>query len=397
MAVYFRGLTDDETRWLTESMIDSGERWSWPPGAPVGDKHSTGGVGDKVSLVLAPLAAACGIRVPMVSGRGLAHTGGTLDELESIPGFRTDLTKDDFDRLLAEVGFAMGGQSDEFVPLDREIYALRDVTGTVESVPLITASILSKKIAEGISALILDVKWGDGAFMRTIAEAERLARGMVAAGEALGVRTEALLTDMNAPLGRTVGHSLEVREAIEMLRGETVDSRFAEVVTRLTERLLVLTGVAADEPAAGERVRKALESGAALERFRAGVEAQGGDPRVIDTPDLLPSAPVRRELLAPRRATLAGLPARRVGRSLVGLGGGRRFKGERIDLAVGFEFPRVVGEEADHGEPWAIIHARDEKSADVARDVLEGIARWSNGPVELPPVVTARIGGAGRN
>ncbi|HUP01760.1 MAG TPA: thymidine phosphorylase [Gemmatimonadota bacterium] len=395
MAVFFQGLSDDETRWLTQAMIDSGERWSWPPGAPLGDKHSTGGVGDKVSLVLAPLAAACGVRVPMVSGRGLAHTGGTLDSLESIPGFRTNLSKADFDRLLEEVGYAMGGQTDDFVPLDRELYALRDVTGTVESIPLIIASILSKKIAEGISGLVLDVKWGDGAFMRTPGEAERLARELVGTAEALGVRAEALLTDMNIPLGRTVGHSLEVQEAIAMLRGEPVEPRLAEVVVRLTERLLVLTGVVGDETAAGERVKGALEDGAALERFRAGVAAQGGDPRIVDDPARLPAAPVRRALAAPRRGILAGLPARAVGRSLVALGGGRRFKGDQIDLAVGFEFPRVVGEEVEAGEPWAVVHSRDEESADRAQAGLEGIAVWSREPVELPPVVTARIGGDG--
>lgn len=392
MAIYFQGLSQEETHYLTEIMIDSGERWSWPPGAPVGDKHSTGGVGDKVSLILAPLAAACGVRVPMVSGPGLGHTAGTLDKLESIPGLKTNLTKEDFDRLLDQVGYAMGGHTDAFAPLDRELYHLRDVTGTIDSIPLITASIMSKKVAEGVAALVLDVKWGEGAFMRVRADAERLARDMVRTGEAFGVRTEALITDMNTPLGRTVGHSLEVQEAIRMLRGEPADPRLAEVVFRLTERLLILTGVATGEAEAREKIARALADGEALKRFRAGVEAQGGDPRVADDPDLLPAAPVRRALAAPGGAFLAALPARAVGLTLVELGGGRRKKGDAIDLTVGFELPRAVGEAMETGEEWAVIHARSESDADAAAAALERVVVWSDEPVDVPPVVTARIG-----
>ncbi len=394
MAIYFQGLTDDETRSLTTVMIDSGERWSWPPGSPVGDKHSTGGVGDKVSLVLAPLAAACGIRVPMISGRGLSHTAGTLDKLESIPGFRTDLSKDDFQRLVDEVGYAMGGQTDSFAPLDRDLYALRDVTGTVESIPLITASIISKKIGEGLDALVLDVKWGDGAFMRTPEDGERLARSLIAMAGSFGVRAEALLTDMNAPLGRMVGHALEVKEAIGVLRAGPADPRLLEVVTRLTERLLVLTGVAGGEPEARERIAGALAGGKALERFRENVAAQGGDPRIVDEPERLPAAPVRRPLAAPADACLAALPARAVGQALIELGGGRRVKGDAIDLAVGFEFAGGIGERVERGQPWATIHARDEAEADVAQKELERIVKWSDRPVRVPPVVTARIVGS---
>lgn len=395
MAIYFQGLAEEETRDLTEIMIDSGERWTWSPEWPVGDKHSTGGVGDKVSIVLAPLAAACGVRVPMVSGRGLGHTGGTLDKMESIPGLRTDLGKHDFDRLLATVGFAMGGQTDRFAPLDRQLYALRDVTGTVESIPLITASIMSKKLAEGLSGLVLDVKHGGGAFMRTLEEAERLARTLIATGEAFGVRTEALLTGMDIPLGRTVGHSLEVKEAIAMLRGEPADRRLDAVVTRLAERLLVLTGVAADEETAGARVRHALEGGQALERFRAGVAAQGGDPHVIDDPALLPAAPVQRDVNATEGAWLSHLPARAVAQAVVELGGGRRLVGDVIDFGVGIEFLRVVGDRVEPGEAWATVHARDESGARVAAGELERIAEWSAEPVDLPPVVVCRIGAGG--
>jgi pyrimidine-nucleoside phosphorylase len=379
MAIYFQGLSEDETRALTEVMIDSGERWSWDPGSPVGDKHSTGGVGDKVSLVLAPLAAACGVRVPMVSGRGLGHTAGTLDKMESIPNYRTELKKADFDRLLREVGYGMGGQTGSFAPLDRELYALRDVTGTIESVPLITASIMSKKIAEGPDGLVLDVKWGNGAFMHTREEAEHLARNMIGTGRAFGVKTEAVLTDMEAPLGRTVGHALELREAIAMLRGETTEDRFSDVVVALTASLL------------GQRIAAALDGGDALERFRANVAAQGGDPAVVDDPGLLPRAECIRTLPTPRTAYLAGLPARAVGLALIELGGGRRVKGETIDPRVGFEFPRSIGEQIGRGEPWAIIHAAEEADADAARATLESIVQWSDAPVGVDPVVTARL------
>jgi pyrimidine-nucleoside phosphorylase len=383
MAIYFQGLSEDETRALTEVMIDSGERWTWDPkGPPVGDKHSTGGVGDKVSLVLAPLAAACGVRVPMVSGRGLGHTGGTLDKIESIPDYRTDLTKPDFDRLLSEVGYGMGGQTQSFAPLDRELYALRDVTGTIESVPLITASIMSKKIAEGLDGLVLDVKWGNGAFMHTREDAERLARNMIETGRAFGVKTEAVLTDMEAPLGRAVGHALELREAIAM---------FSDVVVALTASMLVLTGVVESEAAARQRIATALERGAALERFRANVATQGGDLSVVDEPDRLPAAGCTRTLLAPRGAYLAELPARAVGLALIELGGGRRVKDEAIDHRVGFEFPRPVGEKLERGEPWALIHAAQDTDADMAQATLESIVRWTDTPVDVAPVVTTRL------
>ena len=393
MAIYFQGLTPEETRSLTRVMIESGESWSWPGiGDPVGDKHSTGGVGDKVSLVLAPLAATCGTKVPMVSGRGLGHTGGTLDKLESIPGFDTDLTREEFGRLLRDVGFGMGGQTATFAPLDKDLYALRDVTGTVESIPLIVASILSKKMAEGLDALVLDVKWGDGAFMRERERAEELARALIDVAADFGVATEALLTDMNEPLGRTVGHGLEVREAIEMLRGEAADPRFEEVVVALTARLLVLSGSAADEESARRAVRAAIDDGSALERFRDGIEAQGGDPRVVDDLDRLPVAPVRRTLEAPREAWLARLPAREVGSTLVRLGGGRRRKGDPIDRAVGFELPLSVGDRVAAGVPWAVIHAGSEEDAGTAERTLEEIVAWSEEPVQTSPVVAGRFG-----
>jgi pyrimidine-nucleoside phosphorylase len=391
MAVWFRGMAPEETRAVTRILMDSGERWEWASDGPVGDKHSTGGVGDKVSLVLAPAAAACGVRVPMVSGRGLAHTGGTLDKLESIPGFRTELTRADFERLLARVGFAMGGQTSAFAPLDRELYALRDVTGTVESIPLIVSSIMSKKLAEGLDALVLDVKWGNGAFISERERAEELARAMIAVGEEFGVRTEALLTDMEEPLGRTVGHALEVREAIDMMRGEPSDPRFAAVTVALTARLLVATGIEPDEDAAARRVEAAIAGGDALDRFRACVEAQGGDPRAVDDPELLPTAPVRRTLEAPTAAHLAALPARAVGQALIALGGGRRTKTDAIDPAAGFELLFNIGDEVPRGAPWCTIHARTDPDADQAQATMESIVEWSEAPVAPGPPVTARL------
>jgi pyrimidine-nucleoside phosphorylase len=392
MAIFFQGMDPEETRTLTRIMIESGETWTWGGiDGPVADKHSTGGVGDKVSIPLAPLAAACGLKVPMVSGRGLAHTGGTLDKLESIPGYRVDLSHADFERLLREVGYGMGGQTGTFAPLDREIYALRDVTATVESIPLITASIMSKKIAEGISVLVSDVKWGDGAFMRAYEDAELLARGMIEIAGEFGLKAEALMTRMDVPLGRTVGHALEVKESIALLKGEECDDRLVEVVTTLATRLLVLTGLAESDGEAENRVRNALASGAALERFRDNVEAQGGDPHVVDDLSLLPSAPVRREIAAPEDGWLADLPAREVGYALIGIGGGRRKKGAEIDLGVGFELLRGAGDEVSAGEPWCVVHARAEDEAEAAAERLAALAVWSTEPAELPRVVTGRI------
>ena len=392
MAIFFQGMDPDETRTLTRIMIESGETWTWDGiDGPVADKHSTGGVGDKVSIPLAPLAAACGLKVPMVSGRGLAHTGGTLDKLESIPGYRVSLSRADFERLLRDVGYGMGGQTGTFAPLDREVYALRDVTATVESIPLITASIMSKKIAEGISVLVSDVKWGEGAFMREYEDAELLARGMIQIASEFGVRAEALMTRMHVPLGRSIGHALEIKESITLLRGEDTDERLAEVLTSLAERLLVLTGLAKSDAQAEGQVAEALSSGGALEKFRANVEAQGGDPRVVDDLSLLPSAPVRREIDAPSDGWLADLPARQVGHALVEMGGGRQTKGAEIDLAVGFELLRRPGEEVAAGEPWCVVHARADDDADLAAERLAALAVWSEAPVELPPVVTRRL------
>ena len=359
MAILLRGMTPDETAWLTDAMVDSGVRvdLSAIPGLKV-DKHSTGGVGDKTSLVLAPLAAACGVPVPMMSGRGLGHTGGTLDKLESIPGFRVNLSLDEMKAALQRVGCAMIGQTSEIAPADKRLYALRDVTGTVESIPLISASIMSKKIAEGIDALVLDVKTGSGAFMKTEADSRHLAESLVSIGTASGVKTEAIITRMDAPLGRAVGNALEVIECIEALKGRG-PADVIDVSIALTSRMLVLGGVA-DGLADGEgQARGAIASGAGLERFRRIVEQQGGDPRIVDDYQRLPSAPARQIVSAPRAGFLARLDAELVGRASVGLGAGRDRVEDPIDPGVGIMVIATPGDELAAGDPILELHYRD--------------------------------------
>src|SRR4051812_13015896 len=307
MAILLRGMTPEETAWLTDAMVHSGVRVDLAdiPGVKV-DKHSTGGVGDKTSLILAPLAAACGVPVPMMSGRGLGHTGGTLDKLEAIPGFRVDLSLDEMKAALARVGCAMIGQTSEIAPADKKLYALRDVTGTVESIPLISASIMSKKIAEGIDALVLDVKTGSGAFMKTAADSRRLAEMLVAIGNASGVKTEAVITEMEAPLGFAVGNALEVIECLDILKGKERGD-LVDVSIELIVRMLLLAGVASDRDDAARQVRDAISSGRALERFRQMIEGQGGDPRVVDDYSRMPAAPARHAVAAYRPGYLTRL------------------------------------------------------------------------------------------
>src|SRR5499427_8876005 len=300
MAILLRGMTPDETAWLTDAMVHSGARVDLGeiPGVKV-DKHSTGGVGDKTSLILAPLAAACGVPVPMMSGRGLGHTGGTLDKLESIPGFRVNLSLEEMKVALARVGCAMIGQTAHIAPADKKLYALRDVTGTVESIPLISASIMSKKIAEGIDALVLDVKTGSGAFMKTEADSRRLAESLVSIGNASGVKTQALITDMDAPLGRAVGNSLEVIECIEAMRGAG-PADLMEVTMALTVPMLIFGGVATTPEDARQKAQHAIDSGAALDRFQRIIETQGGDPGVVDDVSRLPRVERRHVITASR-------------------------------------------------------------------------------------------------
>ena len=393
MAICFRGMSPVELYHWTAKLIGSGERWDWSrvPGPKV-DKHSTGGVGDKVSLVLAPLLAALGLKVPMVAGRALGHTGGTLDKLEAIPGLRTDLDRAAFERLLLEVGCGIGGQTASFAPLDRELYALRDVTATVESMPLIAASIVSKKVAEGLDALVLDVKTGSGAFLSEPAAAEELARLMIGLAGRFGLRAEALLTGMDEPLGRAVGNALEVREAIEALRGEGPPD-LIEVTLALVERLLVMSGGALDPDTGRQLALARLLDGGALERFQSWVAGQGGDPRVVEEPERLPAAPVTVEVPASRSGFVRGLDARPIGRLVGDLGGRRRKKGDSVDPAVGVVLDRKVGDEVQRGERLATVHARTRAAAEIAARRLSEIYEIGE---ELPlkePLVRARLTG----
>jgi len=359
MAIVLRGMTAAETAALTDAMVHSGVRvdLSELPGVKV-DKHSTGGVGDKTSLILAPLAAACGLLVPMMSGRGLGHTGGTLDKLEAIPGFRVALSLDEMKGALRSVGCAMIGQTAQIAPADKKLYALRDVTATVESIPLISASIMSKKIAEGIDALVLDVKTGSGAFMKTRADSRRLAESLVSIGNASGVRTEAIISAMDAPLGRAVGNALEVVECIEVLKGRG-PSDLVDVSIELTARMLVLGGVAPDRAAAGRKARGAIASGAGLERFRRIIEHQGGDPHVVDDYGRLPAAPARQVIAATRSGYIAKLDAELVGRASVSLGAGRDRVEDAVDAAVGIVMMAAVGDKVSAGDPVLELHYRD--------------------------------------
>ncbi len=359
MAIVLRGMTDQETAWLTESMARSGATLDLRriPGRKI-DKHSTGGVGDKTSLILAPLAAACGVIVPMMSGRGLGHTGGTLDKLEAIPGFRVDFTPADILDALASVGFVIVGQTRDIAPADRRLYRLRDVTGTVESIPLITASIMSKKLAEGIDGLVLDVKVGRGAFMKTEEDARQLAQSMVAAGRMANVDTQAVLTRMDAPLGRAIGNALEVIEAIETLKGQgPQDLTLLSIL--FASRLVLLAGLADSHAEAERKVHEALASGAGLERFAMMVARQGGDARVVEEPGRLALAPGRERVRASRAGYLVGLDAMLIGRAAAALGAGRATAEDRIDPGVGVAVVAPLGMLVRAGDPILELYHRD--------------------------------------
>ncbi|HTW90720.1 MAG TPA: thymidine phosphorylase [bacterium] len=344
MAIFFRGMTAEETAALTLAMMNSGDVFDLSdiPGPRV-DKHSTGGVGDKVSLILAPLVAACGVNVPMVSGRTLGHTGGTLDKLESIPGFRTDLTFAQFKKNLLDNGLCMMGQTKRMCPADRKLYGLRDVTATVDSIPLIAASIMSKKLAEGVDGLVLDVKTGSGAFMTRTAQARKLARTMIAIGTQLGKRVVALVTDMSEPLGEAVGNAVEVVEAIEALKGRWRPD-LAEVTLALGGEMLMLAGVARDPAQARRLLMRALSHGTGLEKFRLMVKAQGGDPRVVDDYGLLPQPKHRAEVRAESAGFIRSIDALQAGLLGVRLGVGRENLESKIDHSAGFRFKRKVGD-----------------------------------------------------
>lgn len=381
MAAFLRGLDHSETVWLTDAMARSGRMMdlSSVPGLKV-DKHSTGGVGDKTTIALAPMVAACGAPVAKMSGRGLGHTGGTLDKLESIPGFRVEMAPDAFVRQVREIGIAVIAQSPDIDPADRKMYALRDVTGTVPSIPLIVASIISKKIAGGADAIVLDVKVGSGAFMKDMDDARSLARELERTGEALGRRVVTVLTDMDQPLGFAVGNALEVREAILTLRDEGPEDLFQECLT-LGSRMLALGGVARDEDDGRARLVGAVESGAALEVLRRWVSAQGGDPRVADDLSLLPTAPFTREVVAHEAGWVGAFDAEGVGRAAMAMGAGRAAVDDIIDHSAGLVLAVKVGDRVDAGEPLVTLHAASEGLLDAGEERFRNALHMSAEPV----------------
>ncbi len=366
MAIVLKGMNDAETGWLTDAMAQSGDRVRLDhlPGVKVG-KHSTGGVGDKVSIVLAPLAASCGVIVPKMSGRGLGHTGGTLDKLESIPGFRVALSLDEFKRMLAEVGCCLISQTDTIAPADKKLYALRDVTATVDSLPLIAASVMSKKLAEGSTALVLDVKCGRGAFMQRLGDARALARAMVTIGNAAGVRTEAFITRMDVPLGRAVGNAVEIAECIDLL-GDSGPPDLSALIVRLASRMVWLGGKAASEADAETKVRQSLASGAARDKFRQMITWQGGDAAVVDDPGRLPQASHVHHLRATGAGVVQSLDALLVGRTAVALGAGRDKKADQVDPSAGILLHKKPGDRVAIGDSILELRYNDAGRLDAA-------------------------------
>lgn len=369
MAMFIRGLSESERNALVNAMVYSGEVLDLSDlGVPKADKHSTGGVGDKTSLIIAPLASACGVAVPMISGRGLGHTGGTLDKLESIPGYNVNLDITQIKKIIADCGFALGSQTSTLVPADRKLYALRDETATIESLPLIVASIMSKKLAEGLDVLVLDVKVGNGAFMQSFDEAFKLAQAMVDTGKTFDVKTEALISDMNQPLGRFAGNSLEVYEILRIMRGEA-DEMMRDTVDlsiSLVAKMLVLAGVCNNFNTALKTSIESLENGSALEKFKRNLELQGGNPAICDDPELiLDKKMLKIPVNAEKSGFISEINTRSLGEAIVMMGGGRAKPDDEIDHAVGIEFLRKIGDEVRHGEEICIIHCRDISQAEI--------------------------------
>lgn len=394
MAIYLRGMAVDETAALTDCMLESGARFSWPDdGVPRVDKHSTGGIGDKTSLLLAPMLACCGLQVPMISGRGLGATGGTLDKLEAIPGFRTNLSMDEIRRVVGEVGCVITGATADLVPADRKLYALRDVTATVPSIPLITASIMSKKLAEGLDALVLDVKYGTGAFMKSIDDARQLARSLVNTGKRMSVATTALLTDMNQPLGRLSGNAVEVNESVAALEGNGPQD-LMEVTLELGAEVLASAKslkrgakVGANEAeikVARSELAKTIASGAALEKFAEMVRAQGGD---VDAPrSVAPAA----EHLSDRAGYVSAIDAEALGRAIIAMKGGRQQLGDQLDHSTGIEMLVRIGDRIDRGQPLARVFSKPEH-LDAVQTALRAAIRLHDEPPSNLPLILERV------
>jgi pyrimidine-nucleoside phosphorylase len=395
MAIVLKGMNAVETGWLTDAMARSGDRVNLDhiPGIKVG-KHSTGGVGDKVSIVLAPLAASCGVVVPKMSGRGLGHTGGTLDKLESIPGFRVSLSLDEYKKILGELGCCLISQTENIAPADKKLYALRDVTATIESLPLIAASVMSKKLAEGSTALVLDVKCGRGAFMQRPADARALARAMVTIGTASGVRTEAFITRMDTPLGRAVGNSVEIAECIEVLSGAGPADLTALVIT-LASRMVWLRGEVASEAEAEQKVRDSLASGAAREKLRQMIKWQGGDERVVEDTGRLPQARHVHHLKAGTPGFMQSLDALLVGRAAVALGAGRDKKADQVDLSAGIRLHKKPGDPVAAGESMLELLYNDEARLPAALSLAAQAAVIGEQPPADAPLVIGWVHDSG--
>ncbi len=387
MAAFLNGMSDAETTALLEEMLHSGEVLNHDdiPGSKV-DKHSTGGVGDKTSLVVAPVAAACGLIVPMISGRALAHTGGTLDKLEAIPGFRTNLSLEEFRATLKACGLALIGQTKEIAPADRKIYSLRDLTATVPFRPFIVASILSKKLAEGIDGLVLDVKFGNGAFMREFEDAKKLAQMLVSASRAMGKNTVALLTNMNQPLGRWVGNAVETMEAIEVLQGN-VKGDFAELSIELSANMLIVGGITTDLDNARTQSRQALTSGAALQKFRLCIEAQNGNPNVVDDVQLLPKGKLNAVTPAESAGFVAQIATDEIGRIVMDWGGGRKKLEDKIDYGVGLYINAKLGDPIKIGDPLVTAYFNDETKLEEMRGRILKAYEISDNPPQLEPLI----------
>jgi pyrimidine-nucleoside phosphorylase len=398
MAIFLKGMTDAEQAALTEAMLHSGEILDFSDiPKPKADKHSTGGVGDKTSLLIAPFAAAAGVCVPMISGRGLGHTGGTLDKLESIPGYRVDLSLKEFRAVLDTAGFAMNGQTAEIAPADKKLYALRDATATVEAIPLIVASIISKKGAAGLDAMVIDVKTGSGAFMREHDRARALAEALVTTGNSLGVRSEALITDMNQPLGRAVGNSVEVVECIELLRGEIHEGArpVLDLSVELAARMIVLAGLESSVGAARARVEGLHGTGAALNCFRKNVEAQGGDPRVCDDPgSILPLTDKAFKVESPRSGFIVKVETQEIGHAIAEAGGGRVRMEDRIDPTVGFVGDVKIGDELRAGDLMGSVYCDEPDRGQRAAARIQAAYEIGDAPpVELPVLIKEVIDG----
>jgi thymidine phosphorylase len=396
MAVYFRGMSAEEAVGLTLAMRDSGKVLRWDVPGPVADKHSTGGIGDNVSLMLAPMLAACGCYVPMISGRGLGHTGGTLDKLDAIPGYTTQPGLDLFRETVRGAGCAIIGQTPDLAPADKRLYGIRDVTATVESVPLITASILSKKLAAGLQYLVLDVKTGSGAFMTKKKDAVTLAKSLVSVGNGAGIRSSALLTDMDEPLASAAGNAVEVKNAADYLTGAHRDPRLHDVTMALAAELLVSTKLAKNQKDARVQLQKTLDSGAAAERFERMVKALGGPGDFLArATSHLPSAPVVRPVAARKSGRIAAIDTRALGLAVIELGGGRRVASDTIDHAVGLTSLAGKGATLSKGDPLAIIHARSEEGYARAAAMVESAYAFGKAPKKTP-VILQRIGATGQ-